>query len=291
MATVSHNIEYALTLLGSKLASSLSPRMADKFGSGLGSLAHALVKSRRQVARENLRLGLGETLSEDEIDTVTKQVFRSIGRTFIELARFGVTTLADVNRLVVGTIPDALNEALDRGNGALIATAHFGNWEMMGTWFAANGFPIDFLVGVQHNQKVDELLTRLRRNMGVGIISSKTGLRGVLKSLRANRLVGLAADQHIGTGLVLDFFGRKATFAKGPAAFAVKADSTILPFVLKRERYDRHVVLPGPVQRPQRDRDKEEEIVRITTELARFFEEQIRRNPDQWMWTHRRWKL
>ena len=288
---MSHNLEYAATLIGVRLAQTMSPRAADAFGAGLGSFVHIVAGSRRRIALDNLQQAMGDTLSSDQINAIVKDVFRNIGRALIEFSRFRKTGRRGVLDIIVGDGEDHIREALEKGRGGIITTAHFGCWEMLGAWFGCLGYPMDFLVGTQHNAKVDDLFNGFRRAMGVGIIPLKTSIRGIYKALRANHLVGLVADQHTGNGLPIDFFGRKAAAAKGPATFAVKIGSPVLPFLMRREQYDRHVVIAGEPLYPRTGCDPEQEIERITIECNRFFEKGIRKYPEQWMWTHRRWKL
>jgi len=292
MAHLSHNIEYFFTLTGAKLAQLLSPRMADTFGAALGTLAYALLLSRRRIAYDNLKNTMGNTLSDQEIQAVIKRVFQNIGRTLVEFSRFSKTKSEGVTKIIINDGWEHLQKVHDEGKGAVVVTAHFGNWELLGSWVAASGFPVDFLVGTQHNQKVDNLLNKFRRKMGVGIIPLKTSIRGVFKSLKANHFAGLVSDQHATSGaVILDFLGRKAATPKGPAAFAVKAGCPLIPFLMRRERYDRHVVMAGAPIYPPHSGDDEKDIETMTMAYTKFFEDGIRRYPDQWMWTHRRWKL
>ncbi|MFQ6008832.1 MAG: lysophospholipid acyltransferase family protein [Candidatus Zixiibacteriota bacterium] len=292
MAKLSHNIEYVFALIGVKLVHLLSPRMADAFGARLGSVAHLLLPSRRRIARDNLRRAMGETLTEDEIHDIVKRVFQNIGRTLVEFARFGKIRPEGARRIIIGEGLEYLQKVHDEGKGAVVLTAHFGNWELLGSWIAAVGYPVDFLVGTQHNQKIDNLFNNFRREMGVGIIPLKTSIRGVFKSLKANRIAAIVADQHAHSGgVTIDFFGRKAATPKGPAAFAVRANCPMIPFLMRRERYDRHVIEAGQPIYPPNSGDDEKDIEAMTIAYTKFFEEGIRKYPDQWMWTHRRWKL
>ncbi len=292
MARLSHNIEYCFTLLGVKLAGLLSPRVADFFGAALGSLAYTLLPSRRRIAYDNLKIAMGDTLTEQEIRAIIKRVFKNIGRTLVEFARFGKIKLEGTRKITFLDGLEYLRKVHDEGKGGIIVTAHFGNWELLGSWVAASGYPMDFLVGSQHNQKVDNLLNDFRREMGVGIIPLKTSIRGVFKCLRANHFTGLVSDQHAHSGgVTVDFFGRKAATPKGPAAFAVKAKCPLIPLLIRRERYDRHMVMAGTPIYPPHSGDDEKDIETMTMAYTKFFEDGIRRYPDQWMWTHRRWKL
>ncbi len=292
MARLKDYIEYAFALTGTKVARALSPPLADSFGAVLGSLMYSLLSSRRKVAYDNLVQAMGDSVSPSEMKSIVREVFRNLGRTFIELSRLGKVTNEDLLRII---IPDKISEyarqAYDNGRGALVLSAHFGNWEYLCSWFAAAGYPIDFLVGVQHNPLIHRMVSKLRSSTGARIIPASTGVREVLHALRENHFIAFVADQHNVSGLALPFFNRKAAFAKGPAAIAIKSGAPILPVLMRRERYDRHVIMSKEPIYAHQDTDKEEEIVRVTTLIAKFYEEGIRRYPDQWMWTHRRWKI
>jgi len=294
VASLKHTAEYVPTAVLVKLACLLPDGVADRLGAGLGSLAHAILTSRRRIAIDNLTRAMGDTLGQEEIRRVTREVFRGIGRTVIEFARFGRLGIEGTRRIVFD--PDGgrevLQKVLDEGKGAVLICPHFGNWELAGAWAASEGFPIDFWVGTQHNQKIDELFNRFRREMGVGIIPLATGLKQIFKGLRSGRFGCVVPDQHApAESIILDFFGRPASMAKGPALFAVRCVSPVVPFLLRRERYDRHILMPGKPIYPPGSGDTEADIRTITAAYMKFFEDGIRKHPEQWMWTHRRWKV
>lgn len=292
MAPLSRNLEYAAALTGVKLAQLFTPRGADRLGVGLGNLTHALLTSRRRIALYNLERALGDQLGLDERRRVAKEVFRNIGRSMIEFARFGKMSLDDVRNIISGPGEEILARVHAEGKGGMIVTAHFGNWELLGVWVKASGYPMDFLIGTQHNEKIDRVLVGLREAMGIGIIRLATSSRQVFKTLKANHMTGIVSDQHAASGgIVLDFMGRPASTPKGPALFSVRTGAPLLPFLLRRERYDRHVLIPGEPIYPPNSGDEDLDIAQMTKQYTKFFEQNIRKYPDQWMWTHRRWKV
>ncbi len=292
MAKLSHSLEYLAAITGVKLAQLLPPRAADSLGCGLGTLAHTVLTSRRRIARDNLKRALGNTVSNREVDLIVKRVFQNLGRTLIEFSRFGRTGLDGARKLIVADNIERIRKVYEEGKGGIIVSAHFGNWELMGVWTATLGYPMDFLIGTQHNQKIDNMLVGFRQDMGVGIIRLSTSARQVFKALKANRFTGLVSDQHSASGgIVLDFFGRPASTPKGPALFAIRAGCPLLPCVLRRESYDRHVVMACDPIYPPNSGDEEADIRSMTEAYTKFFESCIRQYPDQWMWTHRRWKV
>ena len=291
MARVTHNLEYLATAAGVKLMQTLSPSLADTFGSSLGGLAHAVLASRRRIALDNLERAMGDSLSDEERRVIVKSVFRNTGRTLVEFARIGKTIRTGIGEIIVDDGLEYLRRVQSEGKGGIVVTAHFGSWELFGAWVGTLGFPMDFVTGVQHNQKVDQLLTGFRKEIGVGLISLARSVRGVFKSLKANRLVGLISDQHAPSGVVVDFFGRPASTPKGPAAFAVRSGAPVLPFVMRRERHDRHVVMAGEPIYPPGSGDTDRDIKSVTAAYTKYFESCVRQYPDQWLWTHRRWKV
>jgi len=288
---LSHEIEYFFTLLGVRLAQALPVRLAESFGAALGSLAHLVLASRRRITHENLRRAMRETLSETDRDLIVKQVFKNTGRTLIEFARLGRTIETGLDSIIIGDGLDQMKAVHDKGKGGIVVTAHFGSFELFGAWVGSRGFPMDFLTGVQHNEKVNRLLNGFRREIGVGLISIDRSLRPAFKALKANRFIGMIADQHAPSGVTVDFFGRPAATPKGPAAFAVKSGAPLLPFVMRRESAERHVVMAGDPIYPKATGDDEADIHTLTTAYTKYFEHCIRQYPDQWLWTHRRWKV
>jgi KDO2-lipid IV(A) lauroyltransferase len=292
VASVAHQLEYLATITAAKLAQSMSEESAGRFGARLGKLMYRVLGSRRQVAFDNLKRALGDQYSDRELDEICRKVFVNIGQSLIEFARFEKLGREGVRRIVTGPGQEMFERAHAAGNGAILLTAHFGNWELMGAWVAALGYPTDILVGTQHNPKVNDLVLGFRRSMGVGLIPLATAARSVFKGLKANHIAGMAADQHApGGSVVLDFFGRPAAWAKGPALFAIRSQCPLLPCLLRREQYDRHVLMPGEPIYPPNSGDEEKDIESMTVKYAAFLEAGIRQYPDQWMWTHRRWKL
>ena len=158
MASVAHNLEYLATLSDAKLAQSLSEESADWLGERVGNLMYRVLSSRRRVALVNLKRALGDQYSDDQLEAITRKVFDNIGQTLVEFSRFEKLGLDGVRRIVTGPGRELFENAHDEGNGAILLTAHFGNWELMGAWVATLGYPMDILVGTQHNQKVNDLV-------------------------------------------------------------------------------------------------------------------------------------
>jgi KDO2-lipid IV(A) lauroyltransferase len=290
---ISHGCEYAAFWCLTKLTQLLPGRVADWIAAILGRLGYIILTSRRRIAMENLKRAFGDEKSDAQLRSITKEVFVNIVRSMIEFACFPLLTKERILRLVPEhTGLEHFEEALKGGKGCIFVAGHFGHWELIGAWVAAGEYPIDYLVGQQHNPYVDNAFNSYRRSLGVGIIPVGVTARHVIKSLKENRIVALLSDQHSASGgAVVTFFGRPASTPKGPAAFAVKTGCPIVFGALIREGYKRHRGVIEPPIYPPDSGDRGKDIVNMTQAYTAKLEAVVRKHPEQWMWTHRRWKL
>jgi len=293
MMKISHGLEFVALWSLTKTVQVLPGRVADLIAVGIGKLAYFILASRRRIAQENLRRAFPNEISEQEITKIVRTVFINVARTTIEFARQPIMKPDEILKSTISHIGvEYLDRVLSEGKGAMLVTGHVGNWELLGGWLAAKGYPVDFLVGHQHNELVNELFLTFRRSFGAGIIPIGVAARHVIKSLRANRMVVVASDQHSASGgVAVNFMGRPASTPKGPAAFAVKVGSPLIFGYLAREKYNCYRVEFFPPIYPAGSDNAENDIFLMTQAYAAILESIIRKRPDQWMWTHRRWKL
>jgi KDO2-lipid IV(A) lauroyltransferase len=288
----SHGVEYAAVWALAKAVQLLPGRAADWLAVSLGKIGYYALASRRRIARRNLQRAFGDEKTPTEIEGIIKEVFVNISRSLVEFCRQPKMKKEKILEIISSDGEEHIERALQEGKGAMLISGHFGNWELLGGWVAARGYPLDFLVGEQHNKKVNDLVISFRESLGVGIIPIGVSARRVIKSLRANRMVAVVSDQHAASGgAIVQFFGRPASTPKGPAAFAAKVGCPVICGVLARLGYNRHraIIMP-PIYSPNSG-DDERDIFEITQKYTAEFERLIRQYPSQWMWTHRRWKL
>ncbi len=290
MAKLSHNLEFLATWTGVRLVRMLPALAADRLASGLGRLAHRLLNSRRRVARGNIVRALGNDLSDHEIGEVSRQSFIHAARSVFELARMN-WYVRRADEVFETTDMDRIEQARREGRGCLVVMAHYGGFEVVGAWLAQLDVPMNFMTGVQHNPRVNRFMQQRRAEAGAGLLPVDKGVRQVFRVLRDGQFLALISDQHAPSGVIVDFFGRPAATPKGPAAFAVKCGSPILPLVCKRLRYDKFRVIMGDLLYPPESGDSEADTRSLTQQYTAWFEDVIRRDPGQWLWTHRRWKV
>ena len=287
---IRHNIEYAAVKSLLVLLNLVPYRLALLAGDTIGVLAFSVLRIRRAVTLDNLRKSFGTQYSESEYRGIASRAYRNIAKSMIEYALFPSLKRRNLDSFISIIGSENLQRIKEIGSGAVLVTGHFGSWELMGAFLARRGWPINYLVGEQHNLKVNRLMNDHRRMFGIGLIEMGVAARGVIKAVRAGRMVAMLSDQDAGSdGVVVNFLGRPASTPKGPAAFSLKTGAPLACGYIIRHGFSQTIIIE-PVLETGRTGDKDEDIKHLTQAYTSLLEEYVRRYPDHWFWPHRRWK-
>ncbi len=215
-------------------------------------------------------------------------MFHHLGQSLFELG--WIANLNEQTLLRTTEIHDAhyLDQALAAGRGALIFTAHVGNWEWLAATVALLGHPLTVLQRERDEPDLNRFITRLRARFGMRTIDrgSTAGALEMFRTLRSGGLLGFLIDQNIRAESVkVPFFGRPALTPIGPAKLAVRAEAPVMICFIERRGRKQIVHFQPPICTSRND-----DPVAITAQLTTAIEEQVRRTPDQWVWFHQRWK-
>lgn len=248
-----------------------------------------MLRIRRALVDENLLHAFPDR-SDDWRGHVARDCYRHLGREALAILALGSRSAAEIRERTPITGWDRLSAAIDRGRGVVVATAHFGNWELGGASLAVRGVGIDAIVQRQSNPLVDREIGSVREALGVRVIDRRHAPKRVLGSLREGRVVGFVADQDARrSGVFVPFFGRPASTHRGPALFAIRSGAPLFLGVAPRGTDDAYHCRVHEIE-VDRSGPLEEAIVRLTAAFTRKLEDEIRLAPEQYFWLHRRWK-
>jgi len=257
-------------------------------GSGIGMIHWALGSSPRRRAQQQLQDRLGVTAAEAAL--ICRRVFRNIGRTLVEILYIPALTPDKLERWVTIENPHYLREAMAAGHGAVILTAHFGNWEWMAARLVRAGFPLAAIAETQPAAGIDRLLNEYREQVGLAPYAKGNALIAAMKALKKGNALGFLADQDAkANGVFVDFFGRPASTPQGPAVFALRSGAPIVPAFIVRQAKRGHRIILSPPLYGDPAADSTAEIAQMTELMTKVMEDRIRSHPDHWWWFQRRW--
>lgn len=254
-----------------------------------------LIKKKKRIILENLYTAFGGEKTEQEINSIVNSYFDSIGSSIIELIYFLDRPKEIVEKVAIEG-KEHLDEALKKGQGAILLSAHFGNFPLMLWRMALSGYKTNCIMRRMRDEQFEKYVSDFSNKNGVRTIYSLPHRQCVehsLKSLQDNQILFILLDQNYGEagGVFVDFFGHPAATATGPVIFSYRSGVPILPAFIVRDGTDQYkIIIDSPVTL-EAAQYEQLGLVRNTAQLTKIIEGYIRRYPHEWVgWMHRRWK-
>jgi len=206
-----------------------------------------------------------------------REAFESYARYWMESLRLPEMDPADVDAGFSIEGLEHIKAALDAGTGAILALPHVGGWEVGGSWFVRQGFPLTVVVEALKPPELFGWFADLRTSQGFTVIAlSRSAGLSVVRALRANQIVALVSDRDIaGGGIEVEFFGERTTLPAGPATLASRLKVPLLPTAVYFDGPGHHAVVRPPIP-------LDGDVATITQVLAHELEDLIRAAPEQW---------
>ena len=266
--------------------------LALQLGHGIGILFYYFIKKRREIALNNLEIAFGSQLTGAQRREICKASFINVGKTCIEFLRFPKRNAENIWNAITVEGKENLYTALEGGKGAIVFLAHFGNWELLSLVYGALipdrakaiAFPLK-------NARLNTYISQRREQLSLKLIPRKQAVRETLRALKNNEAVGFFADQNAGPeGVFVEFLGKTASAARGPAVLALKTGAPLLFSLDIRQPNDQHHVYISPPIYTEPSDDFERDVALYTTQMLKQLEHYIHEYPEQWLWLHNRWK-
>ena len=184
-----------------------------------------------------------------------------------------------LNRLTIHG-RENLDRAMEGNKGLIIATIHFGNWELSGLGLALLGYPITTIAGEQLNDRWSESIKDWKRKFGIRVLSPQRSMRDLYRDLHAGRIIVLHMDGDLfSNGIPTTFLGKSAHMPRGPAHLSrVTGAAICYTFCMRRDRNHLDIHVRDAIAPPQ----SEQAEVDITKKLIAEIEECILAEPGQW---------
>lgn len=263
------------------------------FANRVSKIGYNFAKKQRNIAMESLGIAFGQEKSSEEIEQIARNSFTFMAKSAVELM-FLMDRPALLKKRVELAGENNIKDALNKGKGIILVSAHFGNFPLMMAKLSLEGYKIAGIMRPMRDSKAESIFLNKRNKLGIKTIYSqprKTCVDNSIRALRNNELLFIPIDQNFGTGGVfVDFFGTKAATATGPVVLAQRTGAAIVPCFIVRQKDDTHRIIFEPAMELKEGPTDEETIVMNIQRLTNTIESYIRVYPQEWSWIHRRWK-
>ena len=183
---------------------------------------------------------------------------------------------------------EILNKIKKKKSPVVFVSGHFNNFELMAMEIEKNDIKVAAIYRPLNNLFLNPMMENIRkkyvckRQIKKGI----SGTREILKLFKNGVSIALMIDQRVSEGKKIKFFNHEAYTTTIPAQLIKKFGCDVIPVHIERnKRYHFNIKFFEPISF-----DKNKNIMQVTLELNKILEKMILNNPDQWIWTHNRWK-
>ena len=294
MPRTKYLLEYAFLRLVSGLLRLLPYEAALAAAWCLAAVAFHLLRFRRRETLRRIRAVFDNAVAPHQARRIAWLSLRNTCFNAVELMRTDRFTSDWMRRHVQGhtEVIGAIKELLAEHRGLVIATPHMGNWDLAGIAAHLEGVVLFTVAANQRNPLVNAWLNR-QRGHGIEVMPRGAAvLRHTVKRLRQGEAFAILPDVRTRRpDLTVPFLGGTANLGRGMAQFARVAGVPILPVIVRRQGWRRHVFAVLPPVFPDKHLDKDVDLPRMTVQVMAGIDAAIRADPGQWFWYNKRWVL
>ena len=257
---------------------------------GISSFAYFLIFHvigyRKKVVFQNLKNSFPNK-SEKELNIIARKFYHHFCEIFLEAIKLLTISSKIIKKRYLFKNPEFINTLFEEEKGIILYAAHFGNWEWM-TCFPLYT-PYKFMSFYQKlsNKYFDQFMIHLRGKFGNVSVESQAGFKELVKRTKQDDLtityvIGDQSPMVNSSMYWTDFLNQDTAFLIGADRMAKKCNQVLVfPFVTKPKRGFYELEFKTI---PMDNTDKTIDY------YARFLEENIKKQPELWLWSHRRWK-
>ena len=243
-----------------------------------------LIRSKK-IVQNNLRI-FSQTISTVEENKISLNMWRNYGMTFIEYIFLDYFRKSNIHVQIKNET--YLTSLIEKNEQVIFISGHFANFELMSMEITKKNINLATIYRPLNNFFLNPFMEYLRKKY-VCKNQIKKGINGVretIEYIKKKHSIALMIDQRVSEGERVDFFGKAALTTTLPAQLASKYGLNIIPVFIERTKKNIFKIEFQKSINPKNFQNKLE----LTKELNITLEKMVVRNPDQWIWTHNRWK-
>jgi len=287
MKLIKYFIQFIFIIFLFLLFKILGLRLSKSFSSFIFKTIGPHFRSKK-ISHSNLTIALPE-LDENEKDKIVNTMWANYGKIFAEYIFIKDFRHNEKYSAKISIENKNIIEKIKKDNEQVIfISGHFNNFELMAMQIEKLGIKLTALYRPLNNPYLNPIMEKIRKKYicKKQVKKGISGTKDLLLDFKDGSSIALMIDQRVSQGIRSNLFNKEALTTTIPAQFIKKFKIRIVPVHVERERdNDFKIKFFEPV-----NFSNEESIETITSKLNKILEEMIIKSPEQWIWTHNRWK-
>ena len=269
---------FVFKILGLKFASYISGKIVSFIGPFFRS---------KNLIKSNILKALPNS-NKNIIKNISKKMWSNYGRILAEYMFIKKFRMSKINNNIEILGQKRLDAIRNNNEPVIFVSGHFNNFELMAMHLEKSGINLATIYRPLNNKFLNFVMEKIRKKYICQnqIKKGISGMKQLLLFFKKKTSIALMIDQRVSEGIKSDFFKQKAYTTTIPAQFVKKFNCKVVPIYIERKKdLSFQLTIYNPIKYTNED-----SIDSITLQLNSILEKMILKNPDQWIWSHNRWK-
>ena len=286
MKLIKYFIQFILIIISFVIFKILGPRLSSNLSGKLFELIGPFFRSKR-VIHSNIKRGI-KNINSENLKNITNLMWNNYGRLLAEYMFIKDFRNGELSQNIQIDGQEILDEIKKSNKQVIFISGHFSNFELMAMYLDKTGIKLSAIYRPLNNFFLNGIMEGIRKKFickhqikkGIG------GLKKLISLKKNNYSTALMIDQRVSEGVLCNLFDQDALTTTIPAQLVKKFNIPIVPVYIERIKdLNFKISINDPI-----NFSKEDTIDNITLKLNQILETMILKKPEQWIWTHNRWK-
>ena len=286
MKYIKYFIQFLFAILSFLIFKILGPSLSSKLSGQIFRLIGPFFRPKK-IIHANIKRGI-PNISSEKLDRITSLMWINYGNVFAEFMFLKSFRYGKLSSKVEVEGQNILDEIKKSNKQVIFISGHFCNFELMAMYLEKNGINLATIYRPLNNFFLNGFMERIRTKY-ICKYQIKKGIGGLKKLINLKKKdfsTALMIDQRVSEGILSNFFNQEALTTTIPAQLVKKFNIQVVPVYIERiGDLNFKITINKPI-----NFQKETSIKNITDDLNKILEEMILNKPEQWIWSHNRWK-
>jgi len=264
----------------------LGPRLSSNLGGKIFEIIGPFFRSEKLI-NSNIKKALPD-INFKNLKKIKRLMWNNYGRTFAEYMFIKEFRNGKISKNIEIDGQEILEKIKKENSQVIFISGHFSNFELMAMHLEKSGINLCAIYRPLNNIFLNGIMERIRKKyickkqIKKGVVS----LRQLIALKKNNFSTAIMIDQRVSEGILSNFFNHEALTTTIPAQLVKKFNIPIVPVYIERiENINFKICISKPIYF-----DEDTTTDKITDELNRILEKMILNKPENWIWSHNRWK-
>ena len=286
MKSIKYLLQFIIIFLFFFIFKIVGPKFSSFFSGKIFEIIGPIFRSKK-IIEKNIQRAI-PNIDNKRLRKIKNLMWNNYGRVFAEYIFMKDFRSGNLSSNVKIEGQEILQEINTKNKRVVFVSGHFANFELMAMHLDKSGINLSAIYRPLNNPFLNPFMERIRKKYicKKQIKKGISGTKEILQNFKSGTSIALMIDQRVSQGIKSNFFNKEALTTTIPAQFVKKFNSKIVPIYIERIKNSNFKL---KIYEPL-NFDKSDSLEKITLDLNKILEKMIINRPDQWIWTHSRWK-